>query len=104
MRSADLAVTHCGQLITCRGAIPKRKDALQDVGLIENGCIASHKGRIVFIGNEKAFKEEVRLDKNGIIIDGSGLVGLPGFVDSHTHLPFAGSREKEIVLRLEGYS
>jgi imidazolonepropionase len=104
MRSADLAVTHCGQLITCRGPIPKRKDALQDVGLIENGCIASHKGRIVFIGNEKAFKEEVRLDKNGISIDGSGLVGLPGFVDSHTHLPFAGSREKEFVLRLEGYS
>ena len=104
MRSADLAVTNCGQLITCRGPIPKRKSALQDVGLIENGCIASHKGRIVFIGNEKTFKAEVRLDKNGIIIDGSGLVGLPGFVDSHTHLPFAGTREKEFVLRLEGYS
>jgi imidazolonepropionase len=37
-------------------------------------------------------------------VDGKGLVGLPGFVDSHTHLPFAGTREQEFVLRLKGYT
>ncbi len=104
MRSADLAVLGCEQLVTCRGQIPKRKSSLQDVEVIENGCIASNQGKIVFIGNEKKFNEEVRLEENGIRIDGKGLVGLPGFVDSHTHLPFAGTREQEFVLRLKGYT
>jgi imidazolonepropionase len=104
MKSADLAVLGCEQIATCRGSIPKRKGALQDVGVIEKGCIASHQGKIVFIGDEKNFKEEVRLEEKGLSIDGNGLVGLPGFVDPHTHLPFAGTREQEFVLRLEGHT
>lgn len=104
MKSADLAVRGCEQLVTCRGQIPKRKGSLQEVGIIEKGCIASHQGKIVFIGYEKKFKEEVRLEKNSVCIEGNGLVGLPGFVDSHTHLPFAGTREEEFVLRLKGYT
>jgi imidazolonepropionase len=104
MKSADLAVLGCEQLVTCRGSIPKRKGALQDVGVIKEGFIASHQGKIVFIGDGKKFKEEVRLEENGLCIDGNGLVGLPGFVDPHTHLPFAGTREQEFVLRLEGHT
>ena len=104
MKSADLAVVNCEQLLTCRGQIPKRTVALQDVGLLEKACIASFKGKIIFLGEEKKFKKEVRLEEDGIYIDGTGLVALPGFVDSHTHLPFAGTREEEFVLRLKGYS
>ena len=104
MKSADLAVVNCKQLLTCRGQIPKRAVALQDVGLLEKACIASHKGKIIFLGEEKEFKKEVRLEEDGTCIDGTGLVALPGFVDSHTHLPFAGTREEEFVLRLKGYS
>ncbi len=104
MRSADLAVLGCEQLVTCRGRIPKRKGSLQDLGIIEKGCIASRQGKIIFIGNEKQFNKEVRVEENGIRINGKGLVGLPGFIDSHTHLPFAGTREQEFVLRLKGYT
>lgn len=104
MKSADLAVVNCEQLLTCGGRIPKRKEALQDVGVVKKGCIASRRGRIVFVGNEKRLKEEVRLDKDSVLIDGTGLVALPGFIDSHTHLPFAGTREEEFVLRLKGYT
>ncbi len=104
MKSADLAVVNCKQLLTCRGQIPKRGVALQDVGLLDKACIAANKGKIVFLGEEKKFKEEVRLEEDGTSIDGTGLVALPGFVDSHTHLPFAGTREEEFVLRLKGYS
>jgi len=104
VKSADLAVVNCEQLLTCRGQIPKRAVALQDVGLLEKACIASYKGKIIFLGEEKKFKEEVRLEEDGTRIDGTGLVALPGFVDSHTHLPFAGTREEEFVLRLKGYS
>lgn len=104
MKSADLVVTNCNHLLTCRGEIPKRKNNLQSVGLLEKGYIASLNGRVVFVGDENRFKEEIRLNENAVIIDGSGLVGLPGFVDSHTHLPFAGTREEEFVLRLKGYT
>jgi len=104
VKSADLAVVNCEQLLTCRGQIPKRAAALQDVGLLEKACIASYKGKIIFLGEEKKFKKEVRLEEDGTCIDGTGLVALPGFVDSHTHLPFAGTREEEFVLRLKGYS
>jgi len=104
MKSADLAVINCEQLLTCSGQLPKRKEALQDVGLVEKGCIASRKGQIVFIGNERRLREEVQLEENSCIIDGRGLVGLPGFVDSHTHLPFAGTREEEFALRFKGYT
>ena len=104
MKSADLAVVNCKQLLTCRGQIPKRTVALHDVGLLEKACIASYKGKIIFLGEEKKFKKEVRLEEDGTCIDGTGLVALPGFVDSHTHLPFAGTREEEFVLRLKGYS
>jgi imidazolonepropionase len=102
MIRADLVVQNCSQLLTCGGTVPKRKDDLQDVGLVEKAWIASHQGCIVFVGKEKDFKREIEPEENCTLIDGSGLVGLPGFVDSHTHLPFAGSREEEFVLRLKG--
>jgi imidazolonepropionase len=104
MKQADLIIAGCRQLLTCGGAIPKRKEALRDVGVIENAWIASHQGRIVYIGPEEGAKAEVKLSREGTRIDGGGLVGLPGFIDSHTHLPFAGSREEEFALRLKGYT
>ncbi len=104
MNRADLAVLNCNQLLTCQGPIPKRKSALQDVGLLESGCIASFKGEIVFVGDEEAFHRDVRMDDEGVCIDGLGLTALPGFVDPHTHLPFAGSREDEFNLRVKGYT
>lgn len=104
MNQADLAVLNCSQLLTCRSLTPKRKDALQDVGLLENGCIASFNGKIVYLGDEESFHHEIQLADAAVCIDGKGLVGLPGFVDSHTHLPFAGTREEEFVLRLKGHT
>jgi imidazolonepropionase len=102
MISADLIVQNCRQLVTCRGPIPKRGPTLRDVGLAESAWIASSKGEIVFIGKEKAFRQSVRPERAALRIDATGLVGLPGFVDSHTHLPFAGSRVEEFRLRLQG--
>jgi len=104
MNPADLVVADCSQLLTCQGPLPKRKDALQDVGLIEKGWVASQKGRVVFVGNEKDFKKAVQPEDDCLVIDGNGLTALPGFVDPHTHLPFAGSREQEFLLRLQGYT
>ncbi len=102
MESADLIVSGCGQLITCHGPAPVRKAGLRDLGVIERGCIASLRGRIVFVGGEAECRERVRLGPDGTVLDAGGLLGLPGLVDPHTHLPFAGSREDEFQLRLAG--
>lgn len=104
MKSADLLIANCRQILTCKGPIPKRKEDLDDVGLLEDGCLASHGGRVVFVGKEEDFREEFHLEKEAVCLDASGLVALPGFVDSHTHLPFAGTREEEFILRLKGSS
>jgi len=104
MISADLVVQDCRRLVTCAGPIPKRKASLQDVGPAEKVWIASSKGKIVFIGKEKDFRKSVRLERSAVRLDAGALLGLPGFVDSHTHLPFAGNRVEEFRLRLQGYS
>ncbi|MGM0466764.1 MAG: imidazolonepropionase, partial [Acidobacteriota bacterium] len=104
MISADLIVAGCDQLLTCKGPAPKRKDSLKELGLIENGSIASKNGKIVFVGSEKELKRKVTKMPGCTQIDGKGTTCLPGLVDSHTHLPFAGSREQEFLLRLKGAS
>ena len=104
MITADLVIENCRQLLTCGGPVPKRGAALSDVGLLEKAWVASHRGRVVFVGREKAFKKDVRPGGRTVHLDATGLVALPGFVDSHTHLPFAGSRLEEFRLRLQGYT
>ncbi len=70
MISADLVVRNCRQLLTCRGAAPKRKEALADVGLIGNGWIASDRGTIVFVGKENEFREEVKPSAECLWVNG----------------------------------
>ncbi len=102
MKSSDLVIENCRQVLTCGGPLPKRKKALQDLGLIEEAWVAAHRGKIVFIGKEKDFKTSICMESPATRIDAEGLVGLPGFIDSHTHLPFAGNRVEEFKLRLAG--
>ena len=104
MISADLIVSGCEQLLTCSGAAPKRKKDLQELGVIEKGSLASKNGKIVFVGRENELRSQVTETSGCLKIDGRGLTCLPGLVDSHTHLPFAGSREQEFLLRLQGHT
>ncbi len=102
MVSADLIIRRIAQLVTCSGQAPKRKQALGELEIIEEAAIASYKGKIVFLGPDKEVEKRVRPAAGAIILEGEGLVGLPGLIDPHTHLPFAGTREQEFVLRLKG--
>ena len=104
MTSADCVVAGCRQVLTCAGPLPKRKEALREVGVIENGWVASSKGVIVFAGTEEEFLAGVSPEPDAVTVDGRGLVALPGFVDAHTHLPFAGDRAREFGLRIQGWS
>src|SRR5207245_6449824 len=102
MIQADLAVVDAAELVTVPGPAPKLGPRLGDLGIIERGCLAARDGLIVFVGDEREYRRQVRLDRHGLEIDATGRTVLPGFVDPHTHLPFAGSREEEFVERLSG--
>jgi imidazolonepropionase len=104
MIKADVVVAACRELLTCGGPVPKRGERLKDVGLIEKAWVAGRGGRIVFVGTEDEFRSSVEAEDGAVRLDAGGLVGLSGFVDSHTHLPFAGTREKEFSLRLQGWT
>ncbi|TKJ34520.1 imidazolonepropionase [bacterium (candidate division B38) B3_B38] len=104
MIKADLVIENARQVITCRGKAPKLRGEMMDLGLITQGWVASYRGKISYVGEEKGFKEKVTLEKGCKVIDASEAVVLPGLVDSHTHLVFGGSREVEFVQRLRGVS
>ncbi len=104
MKKADFVVAGCRQLLAGGRRAPLRQEELGRVEVLEHGWIAAQGGRIVFVGTEAEFKAEVEFAEDGTRFDGAGLVALPGFVDAHTHLPFAGDRAEEFSLRLKGWT
>ena len=99
---ADLIIRNASQLVTCRGPGPKIKQELSQLGIIDRGWIACYQGKIVFVGSYQSFKEKIITLEGCQEIDASGRIVLPGWVDPHTHLIFAGSRQEEFAQRLRG--
>jgi len=91
----DLLITNAAELVTCTGA------GMGDLGVIENAWIAINDGKIAGVGSETEIKREFDLGQS-IIIDASGKVVAPGFVDAHTHLVFFGTRVEEYAAKLAG--
>ena len=104
MISADLVVAGCRELLTCAGPLPRRGRDLEEVGLVADGWAASSKGVVVYAGDEEGFRRNVAPEPGAVTVDGTGMVALPGFVDAHTHLPFAGDRAREFGLRVRGWT
>lgn len=69
----------------------------KDLGIINNSSIFITNGKISKITNNSQLTTH-----NSTIIDARNCIVLPGFVDCHTHLVFAGTRENELAMRLEG--
>jgi imidazolonepropionase len=104
MTSADLVVAGCRELVTCAGPLPRRGPALRQIGVVENGWLASSNGIVVFAGTEEEFRSRIEPKPGAVTVDAAGFVALPGFVDAHTHLPFAGDRAREFGLRVQGWT
>jgi imidazolonepropionase len=104
MRSADLVIAGCRELVTCAGPLPRRGRAMRQIGTIENGWVASSQGLITFAGTEDDFRAQVAPEPDALTVDAAGLLAMPGFVDAHTHLPFAGDRAREFGLRIQGWT
>jgi imidazolonepropionase len=73
-------------------------------GVVTDGIIASHQGKISFIGQMKAIDLNTDLNKNAEIHDLNGQWLSPGLIDCHTHIIYGGNRSKEFELRLTGVS
>jgi imidazolonepropionase len=78
---------------------PQRGAALGDLGLIENGAVAIDDGRIVAVGPSDELRATYPADEE---IDAGGRVVVPGLVDPHTHLVWAGDRAAEFEQRVAG--
>ena len=74
---------------------------MRELGIIRDGSLAVKDGFIIAVGKTnditKKFKSENVLSANNKTV-------LPGFIDAHSHLIFAGSREDEFQMRVEGAS
>ena len=98
---ADLLITGCAQIVTLRGPVPRRGDALRDLKIIRDGAILVRGDRIAAVGPRRQI-ESLRGARRAEKLNLGGRVVLPGFVDSHTHLIFPASRAAEYEQRIAG--
>jgi imidazolonepropionase len=104
MIAADFLVRNAAEVLTCAGPAPRRGAAQGDARSIPAAAIAANQGRIVFIGFESLLAHQVALAPDATIVDAGGGAVVPGFVDPHTHVVFAGDRRAELRRRLAGVS
>jgi imidazolonepropionase len=100
MTDADLLVVNASELLTLAG--PERPRAgleMRDNAAVRNGAAALDGGVVVETGETR---EIVRKYRGRNTVDAAGSLVMPGFIDPHTHLVFAGSRESEMEMRLFG--
>ena len=101
---ADFLIHNTSEVLTCAGPAPRIGRAQADARSVARAAIASREGRIVFIGSESLLAQEVELDRHAVVVDAKGGAVVPGFVDAHTHVVFAGDRREELRRRLSGAS
>jgi imidazolonepropionase len=104
MVEADLILEHAAELATPVGPAPRTGGDLGRLRIIPDAAVAVAGETLVFVGPTHELKSRVRLRPGAHRLDVSGRTLLPGFVDCHTHLPFAGTRAGEFRMRLEGRS
>ena len=99
----DLIIVNCKQLVTLAGPpVPRIGPALNHLGIIEDGALWVRDGKIERVGTWDEIKAVA--PQAADTIDAEGRIGLPGFVDAHTHLVFGGSRADEFERRALGES
>jgi len=99
-----LVLKNVAQVVTlATGPVPRRGAEMAELGVIRNGAIIIRGERVTWVGSTHDFPvrrpgaESQTLDCIGL-----ELVALPGFVDSHTHPIFGGTRVGEYEMRTLG--
>ncbi|HEX2705118.1 MAG TPA: imidazolonepropionase, partial [Candidatus Lustribacter sp.] len=92
---SSLAVTGIGELVTNDSSLDATRDG-DHLGLLHDVTLVVDNGRVAWIGPSGADPPADRA------VDLGGRAVVPGFVDSHTHLVFAGERSAEFAARMSG--
>ena len=107
----SLALLHASQLVTLAG--PKRPRVgkeFSELGIIRDGGILIRDGKIDIVGPSDEIEKNLTVSNSQVsrastdveVVDLGGRVALPGFVDAHTHLVFAGNRLDDFERRARG--
>jgi imidazolonepropionase len=87
---SSIAVVGIGELVTCNGT------GADLLGIRSNAALVIENGMIAWIGPAADVPSaDTKIDVDGRVI-------IPGFVDSHSHLVFAGDRGAEFIARMTG--
>lgn len=70
-----------------------------DLGIVDYGAVAVRDGKIVGVGSEERILSDFSSEN---VVDACGRVVMPGFVECHTHIVFAGNRLGEFELKIKG--
>lgn len=102
--AVDTLVVNINELATLAGpnARPRRGRDLAEIGLVSQAAVAIKDGMITAVGRASDVKTQVVTDNDTRVIDATGCLVTPGLIDPHTHLVFAGTRELEFSMRLQG--
>jgi len=100
IKEVDLLIKNAEELLT----LFPSSEGESGLGMIKNGTVAIKEGKIFWIGKTEEYQKEISLGRGGHEIDATGKVVMPGLIDAHTHLIFAGSRENEFEQRIQGLS
>ena len=101
----DLLLENAAEVLTMERpglAGPRRREDLSELGRMAEASVAISHGAIAWVGPAAQAQQAIELAPGAIRIDARGRVVCPGFIDSHTHLPFAGWRHDEFERRLRG--
>lgn len=93
-----MLVHSASQVLTLAGG-PQRGQKLGDLGLIADGAVLFRDGVILEAGPSAELARKYPAEEQW---DASGGVVMPGFVDPHTHVAWAGDRAGEFESRLAG--
>jgi imidazolonepropionase len=102
--SDELLIVHASELLTMRGPCrPRIKGEMSEMSIVRDGAVHIKEGNVSSVGQT----DEI-LRENGArgveVMDAAGKTVMPGLVDPHTHLVFAGSREFEFEMKLKRMS
>jgi len=102
-QKADMLIVNAGELVTLSGGSQALLTGkrMENLAIVKDCGIAVLAGKIVAIGKTH---EIIGKYESSQVVDAAGKLVMPGFVDPHTHLVFAGAREAEFELRIKGAS
>jgi imidazolonepropionase len=97
----DILITNIKGLVQVRSATPSalRGSAMKELPILEKAYLGIHNGLIAWYGSMDEMPSSVQAST---VLDASGRFVFPSYVDSHTHLVFAESREEEFRMKIQG--